>query len=97
MFQGYIAPSGAFTMKWTMILILSTVIGGISTEEGPIIGTFIIVLLHFALSRYAGISLIIQGVLLIIIMLLAPQGIMGFMRKTRAYRSLLKLAAGRAG
>jgi len=95
MFQGYIAPSGAFTMKWTMTVILATVIGGISIEEGPIIGTVIIVLLHFLLARYAGISLILQGALLIIIMLLAPQGIMGFIRKTQAYNSLLQLATGR--
>lgn len=54
-------------------------------------GTAIIVFLHFVLARYAGISLVIQGTLLIIIMLLAPQGIMGFLRKTRSYQSLLRL------
>ena len=43
MFQGYISPSASFTMKWTITMILATVIGGISTEEGPIIGTLIIV------------------------------------------------------
>jgi ABC-type branched-subunit amino acid transport system permease subunit len=48
------------------------------------------------LARYAGVSLIIQGSLLIIIMLLAPQGIMGFIRKTGAYQSVLQLATGRA-
>ncbi|MBN1625901.1 MAG: branched-chain amino acid ABC transporter permease [Deltaproteobacteria bacterium] len=94
MFQGYIAPESGFSMKWTMTMILATVIGGISTEEGPIIGTVIIVFLHFLLARYAGISLIIQGILLIIIMLLAPQGIMGFARKTKIYQSLLRLTAG---
>jgi len=83
MFQGYIAPAGGFSMRWTMTMILATVIGGISTEGGPIIGTMIIVFLHFVLARYAGISLVIQGSLLIIIMLLAPQGIMGFFRKNR--------------
>ena len=93
MFQGYISPSAGFSMKWTMTLILATVIGGISTEEGPIIGTAIIIFLHFLLARYAGISLIIQGVLLVIIMSLVPQGIMGFARKTRAYQSLLRLAS----
>jgi ABC-type branched-subunit amino acid transport system permease subunit len=48
------------------------------------------------LARYAGISLIIQGTLLVIIMLLVPEGITGFIRKTRAYRSLLQLATMRA-
>jgi branched-chain amino acid transport system permease protein len=82
-------------MKWTMTMILATVLGGISTEEGPIIGTAIAVLLHFLLARYAGISLIIQGILLIVIMLLAPNGIMGFFRNTRTYRSLLRFATVR--
>jgi branched-chain amino acid transport system permease protein len=86
MFQGYISPESGFSMKWTMTMILATVIGGISTEVGPIIGTVIIVFLHFLLARYAGISLIIQGVLLILIMLLAPQGIMGFIRSTRFFQ-----------
>jgi branched-chain amino acid transport system permease protein len=90
MSQGYVEPISAFGMRWTMTLILATVIGGVSIEEGPIIGTVIIVLLHFLLARYAGISLLLQGILLIIIMSMAPQGIMGFIRKTRAYRSLLQ-------
>jgi len=52
----------------------------------------IIVFLHFLLARYAGISLIIQGVLLILIMLLAPQGVMGFIRSTRIFRASSRLA-----
>ncbi len=93
MFQGYISPESGFSMKWTMTMILATVIGGISTEAGPIIGTVIIVFLHFLLARYAGISLIIQGVLLVIIMLLAPQGIMGFIHNSRVFRTLTRSAA----
>lgn len=86
-YQGYIEPVSTFTIRWTMILILSTVIGGIGIEEGPIVGTVIVVLLHFLLARYAGLSLLIQGIILVGIMLLAPQGIMGFIRKARASRS----------
>lgn len=94
MFQGYISPSVSFSMKWTITMILATVIGGIGTEEGPVIGTALIVFLHFVLARYAGISLVIQGTLLIIVMLLVPQGIMGFLRKTRPYQSFLRLTTG---
>jgi len=88
-YQSYIEPISAFNIRWTMTLILATVIGGMRTEEGPIIGTVIVVFLHFILARYAGISLLIQGTLLVIIMLLVPQGITGFIRKTGTYRSLL--------
>jgi branched-chain amino acid transport system permease protein len=71
--------------------MLATVIGGEGTEEGPIVGTIIVVFLYFLLARYVGISLIIQGIILIGVMLLAPQGIMGSIRKTRTYQSLLQL------
>jgi branched-chain amino acid transport system permease protein len=94
-YQGYIEPASAFNIRWTMIVMLATVIGGMSTEEGPILGTVIVVFLHFLLARYAGISLLIQGIILIGIMLLAPQGIIGFIRKTRTYRFMVQLATGR--
>jgi len=95
-YQSYIEPNSAFSVTWTMSIILATVMGGMSTENGPIIGTVIVVVLHFFLAKYAGISLLIQGSLLIIIMLLVPQGILGFIRETRPYRSLLQLDTRRA-
>jgi branched-chain amino acid transport system permease protein len=95
-YQGYIAPVSAFNIRWLMICLLATVIGGIGTEEGPIVGTIIVVFLHFLLARYGALSLLIQGAILVVIMLLVPEGIVGLVRrKTRNYQSLLKLAAGR--
>jgi branched-chain amino acid transport system permease protein len=94
-YQGYIEPVSAFNIKWTMTLILATVIGGVSTEEGPFVGTIIVVFLHFQLAEQGALSLLIQGAILVGIMLLAPQGIMGLIRKTRPYHSLLRLATKR--
>lgn len=90
LYQGYIEPSATFNVKWTMTLLLATVIGGIRTEEGPVIGTVIVVFLYFLLARYAGYSLLIQGLILIGIMLLSPQGIVGLLRRSRRYRSLTR-------
>jgi branched-chain amino acid transport system permease protein len=81
LYQGYIEPSATFNVKWTMTLLLATVIGGIRTEEGPMIGTVVVVFLYFLLARYAGYSLLIQGIILICIMLLSPQGLAGLARK----------------
>jgi branched-chain amino acid transport system permease protein len=94
-YQGYIEPMSAFSIRWLIIIMLATVIGGEGTEDGPILGTIIVVVLYFLLARYAEISLLIQGVILVGIMLLAPQGIMGSVRRSRAYRSLLQLATRR--
>jgi branched-chain amino acid transport system permease protein len=92
LFQLHIEPTSAFNIRWLMTAMLATLIGGIGLKEGPIVGTIVVVILHFLLARYAGISLFIQGVLLVIIISLAPEGIIGFVRKRQIYRPLLKLA-----
>lgn len=78
-----------------MIAILSVVIGGLRIEGGPIVGTIIVVIFHFWLARYAVLSLLIQGIILIVVMLAAPQGIVGYLRKTRAYLSLQRFVVRR--
>jgi branched-chain amino acid transport system permease protein len=87
-YQGYIEPASAFSVQWLIVIMLATVIGGEGTEEGPLVGSVIVVFLYFLLARCAEISLIIQGVILVVIMLAAPQGIMGFIRKARRRHSL---------
>ena len=91
LYQGYIEPSATFNVKWTMVLLLSTVIGGIRSEEGPLLGTFVVVVLYFMLARYAGYSLFIQGGILIAIMLVSPQGIVGLLQRSRHYRRLAEV------
>ena len=90
-FQGYIEPSSAYGIRWLLTCLLATVIGGEGIEEGPILGTIVVVFLHFFLARYAGISLLIQGVILIIIMLFLPQGILGAIRGIRGPGLLSRL------
>ena len=89
--QGYIEPNNAFDINWLMIVLLATVIGGKGLEWGPLTGTVVVVALKFQMARYVGISLLIQGLILVVIMLVAPQGIMGLVRDLR------KAATSRVG
>jgi len=89
-YQGYIEPNGAFDISWLMIVLLATVIGGKGLEWGPVVGTVIVVFLQFQLARYAGISLLIQGLILVVIMLVAPEGIMGLINGLREARRIRK-------
>ncbi len=73
--QGYIEPSATFHVKWTMSLLLATVIGGIRTEHGPLLGCVVVVALHFSLARYGGYSLLVQGVVLLVMLWASPQGL----------------------
>ena len=82
-YQGYIEPNSAFDISWLMIVMLATVMGGIGLAWGPFVGTIIVVILQFQLARYPGYSLLIQGLILIGIMLVAPQGLLGLARDWR--------------
>lgn len=91
-YQGFIEPVSAFGIQWLITIMLATVIGGEGTEEGPIAGTIIVIFMYFLLARYAEISMIVQGIILIGIMLVAPEGVIGLLRKTWIYRSLVQLS-----
>ena len=76
-----ISPDAAFSVNdWTAFVIFIVVIGGIGTIEGPIIGTIVYFLLREFLADIGSIYLMILGALAIIIMLLAPHGLWGFVK-----------------
>jgi branched-chain amino acid transport system permease protein len=91
LYQGYIEPSATFNVKWTMTLLPATVIGGIRSEEDPLLGTLVVVVLYFMLARYAGYSLLFQGGILIAMMLVSPRGIVGLLQRSRHYRRLAEV------
>jgi branched-chain amino acid transport system permease protein len=74
-----VSPDAAFSVNdWTAFVIFIVVIGGIGTIEGPIIGTIVYFLLRELLADLGTIYLLFLGTLAIIIMLVAPQGVWGF-------------------
>jgi len=81
LFQGHVEPFSVFGISWTMIMLIAAVIGGIGTFEGPFIGAAIVVFLHQMLAKFAGLSLIIEGIIILVIILIAPKGIMGVIKR----------------
>ncbi len=74
-----VSPDAAFSVNdWTAFVIFIVVIGGIGTIEGPIIGTIVYFLLREFLADLGTIYLLFLGTLAIVIMLVAPRGIWGF-------------------
>jgi branched-chain amino acid transport system permease protein len=76
-----ISPDAAFSVNdWTAFVIFIVVIGGIGTLEGPIIGTLIFFALRETLADLGTIYLMVLGVVAIVIMLKAPNGVWGLIR-----------------
>ncbi|MGA2056927.1 MAG: branched-chain amino acid ABC transporter permease [Bradyrhizobium sp.] len=74
-----ISPDAAFSvLDWTAYVIFITVIGGIGTIEGPMIGAVIFYLMQRYLADFGAWYLIVLGALGIFVMLFAPKGLWGF-------------------
>ena len=96
-----VQPAAAFSVNWTGYLIFITVIGGVGTLEGPIIGTLIYFILRETTSKYGEWYFIVLGILAIIVTVWSPAGIYGFVvRKTNFFvfplQRKLRLAAASA-
>jgi branched-chain amino acid transport system permease protein len=90
-FSPRINPTGGFSIRWLLVPLMATVIGGEGLEEGPIIGAAIVTFLTFQLADYGAWSLLIQGVILLVVVTVMPQGIAGLLRQVGGYRFPVKL------
>ncbi|GIH24364.1 hypothetical protein Aph01nite_26740 [Acrocarpospora phusangensis] len=75
--QLHVEPASAFAVQWTAQMIFVTVIGGLGSVEGPIIGTALYFVLQQALAGYGAWYLIILGVLATAVAIWAPRGLRG--------------------
>ena len=81
-----VQPAAAFSINWTGYLIFITVIGGIGTIEGPIIGTLIYFVLREWTTKYGEWYFIVLGLLAIVVTIWSPAGIYGYVvRKTNFF------------
>jgi ABC-type branched-subunit amino acid transport system ATPase component/ABC-type branched-subunit amino acid transport system permease subunit len=74
---GYVEPAGSFALDWTVETVNAAIIGGVGTIIGPLAGSAISVGISQRLANYPTIHLIILGVLLIIVIRVAPNGLWG--------------------
>lgn len=75
--QQFIVPDAAFSVSFTAEMIFITIIGGIGTIEGPIIGTVVFFVLQQTLANDGTWYWIILGLVAIAVAIWAPRGIWG--------------------
>jgi branched-chain amino acid transport system permease protein len=81
-----IDPDSFFSIQWTAQMLMIVVIGGIGTIEGPILGAVVYFLLRENLADLGTAWFIILGVLLIAVMVRAPEGIWGLVQRKTGLR-----------
>ena len=72
----FIAPSN-FPISQSILYLFAVILGGAGTVLGPFVGASVSVLLPELLSDFAEYRLLIFGALLIVVLLIAPRGLVG--------------------
>jgi branched-chain amino acid transport system permease protein len=75
--QQFVVPTAAFSVQWSAEMIFITIIGGIGSIEGPILGTIVFFVLQQTLSQYGTWYFIILGIVAMVVAIWAPRGLWG--------------------
>jgi branched-chain amino acid transport system permease protein len=75
--QLQVQPEAVFSIQWTAEMAFATIIGGLGTIEGPIIGTVVYMVLQQTLQSFNAWYLIILGLVAIVVALFARRGVWG--------------------
>jgi branched-chain amino acid transport system permease protein len=94
-YVGFVDPIHVFSIDLSVRFALNTIIGGIGTALGPFLGSILITSLETYLratfsgmkAGFGGIYLIIYGVVLILVVRWAPEGLTGLAARVRIRRA----------
>jgi branched-chain amino acid transport system permease protein len=90
----FLEPHSEFSINNSVNLALTSMVGGLGTVAGPVIGSFLLIPLQEFLrvwigSSFQGLYFVIYGALLILVVMFMPKGIIAFF--TGPYESFLSM------
>ncbi len=88
MYLQYADPSSAFNLNYSVSVLAMSLIGGTAHWAGPVLGAILLSGTQQALTVTISseVNVLVLGVLLILFVVAAPEGIIGLMRKVRGNR-----------
>ncbi len=83
--SGFIS-SDAFTVRFSVAMLIAAVIGGLGARSGPLLGTAILLLIVETIAGQEKYGLIIYGTILLCVLLAFPEGVAGLLARLRPRR-----------
>lgn len=88
--QVSIEPNSMFSLSWTVTGLVMTIVGGMGTLWGPVIGAFVIYYgVDRSLNSQPVLQALLSGVLIIAVISLFPGGIMGMLTQVWSWATRL--------
>lgn len=87
--EGFISPISCSMMVSTVVLLMA-IIGGTRIFVGPVLGAGVVWIIRSIVSSYTEYWALILGILMVIVVMFAPQGIAGYLAQLRERYGILK-------
>lgn len=78
LFQNLISADGGLSVLISFTPVINVMVGGVASFFGPILGTGVLQILTEITTRYTERVELVDGLILILVILFAPRGLMGF-------------------
>lgn len=79
--QSAFINSDAFTLNLTLTLLVAAVIGGLGRSYGPLVGSAIALAIAELIASLVDVSLLVYGSILLLVLLLVPEGAIGIVTR----------------
>src|SRR5271156_3330209 len=98
MYLQYADPSSAFNLNYSVSVLAMSLIGGTSHWAGPVVGAILLGSTQqlLAVTISSEVNVLVLGVMLVLFVVAAPEGIIGLIRKGRRKKGRRKRPAGEA-
>ncbi len=95
MYQSFVEPASAFSLNYSVSALAMPIIGGTSTWLGPVIGALLLGTIQqvVTVTIPGSINVLVVGVLLVVFVVGAPEGIVGLARNLRRRLQARRLKA----
>jgi branched-chain amino acid transport system permease protein len=81
---GFVTPESSFNVNYTLLPLAMTLLGGLYTVWGPVIGAVLLGVLGEFLKLYIPYGhLIVYGIIIVLVILFMPKGIVGTLQSIR--------------
>lgn len=86
MYQSYVEPASSFSLNYSVSALAMPIIGGTSHWMGPVLGALLLGIVQqvVTVTVSSELNVLVVGVLLVVFVVAAPEGIIGLFRKIKA-------------